>query len=125
MKKSHKKRHVIGTKKVYDWVQSTANISIHIPLLNTHHIAKVDTYYYYALSDGVKTIYTNEDQLKEYGDKGILDPDSFSYVNLFINSMLQPPNIYEVRKGELLLKSIDGPQKNIPILLQFITIYQS
>lgn len=119
MTRSHNRKHIISTKKVYDWTCSITNIQIHVPLPKK---VKVDNYLYFALSDGVKKVYTNNDELKQYGTRGILDPKSVSYINLFINGVLQPINVYEVQTGTLELKTIDTPQKDVPIILQFITI---
>lgn len=119
------RKHVIRASKIYDWVTTTSTINISIPFQRTNPILKVDNYLYCALSDGVKLVYTNEDELEQYGNRGILDPKTVSYINLFINGVLQSPNIYEVEEGYLILKSSDVPQKNTPIILQFITIYQS
>ncbi|OPJ56232.1 hypothetical protein CLOTH_06360 [Alkalithermobacter paradoxus] len=83
-------------------------------------LIKADVYQYNALSDGKKRIFTNEDELIQYGDKGILDPDNVSYFNLFINGLLQPKTNYEIKKGQLLLKTSDIPPKDTPITLVFI-----
>jgi Domain of unknown function (DUF4183) len=88
-------------------------------------VLKADTMQYIAISDGIKRIYKNKDRLKEYGSVKILNPKDVSYINLFINAMLQPPVLYEVHEGILVLKSEDIPKKDVPIILQFITIYQS
>ncbi|WP_091351415.1 DUF4183 domain-containing protein [Anaerobranca gottschalkii] len=85
-------------------------------------IFKAKTYIYNALVQG-KKIYTNEDELKIYGNKGILDPEKISYYNLFINSVIQPFNNYSVQKGLLTLNTGDLPLKGSPISLQFISIY--
>lgn len=94
-----------------------------IPLNPFTNIAKVDNYSYYTISDGVKTVYTNEDEIKEYSDRGIPNPNTVSFINLFINGVLQPQSIYEVKEGYLILKTSDVPQTGTPITLQFITIY--
>lgn len=119
------KKHIISVPMVYDWVRSSSRIQIKIPLANNPEIVKTDTYHYHAISDGIKLIYTDEDELKEYGGKGILSPSEFSYVNLFINGMLQPPSLYNVQKGILTLKSQDIPKKGVLIILQFIIILKS
>jgi hypothetical protein len=125
MNKNKDPIHVIRLPKVYDWVTRTSKVEISIPFRSITPVLKVDTYLYYALSDGAKSVYTNEDQLKEYGNQGILDPKTVSYINLFVNGLIQPPNVYEVQEGYLELKSSDIPQKNTPIALQFISIYGS
>lgn len=91
----------------------------------TPKILKADTFQYVAFSDGIKRIYTNQDGLTGYGNTGIMNPNSVSYINLFINAMLQPPSLYQVREGVLVLTSQDVPQKGVPIVLQFIMIYES
>lgn len=80
-----------------------------------------DVYQYNALSDGIKKLYTNEDELRRYGNKGILDPDTVSYFNLFINGVLQPKVNYELQKGLLLLKTEDVPLKDSIIIIIFVT----
>lgn len=85
-------------------------------------ILPVTTYTYYTISDGKSRIYTNEDELTEYGQCGILNPANVSYYNLFINGVLQPQILYDVMEGKLTLKSSDLPPKGAPIILQFIII---
>ncbi|WP_229768555.1 DUF4183 domain-containing protein [Tissierella pigra] len=82
---------------------------------------KADVYQYNALSDGIKKIYTNNDELVEYGDKGILDPNEVSYYSLFINGLLQPRINYEIEKGLLTLKTEDVPLKDSTIIITFVT----
>ncbi|WP_235867296.1 DUF4183 domain-containing protein [Priestia abyssalis] len=88
-------------------------------------LLKADTLQYVTISDGVKRIYTNQDGLTGYGNTGILNPNSVSYINLFINAMLQPPILYQVQEGVLVLTSQDIPKQGVPIILQFIMIYES
>ncbi|MBB5325675.1 hypothetical protein HNQ34_002776 [Anoxybacillus tepidamans] len=121
-KKHQYEKHIIAVPKVYDWINTTSAIQFRVTFQIPPQILQVDTYEYNAISDGVKTIYTNEDELKEYGNRGILDPNKVSFINLFINGMLQPKELYEVQEGMLILKSIDVPIKGVPITLQFITI---
>ncbi|NSL52679.1 DUF4183 domain-containing protein [Calidifontibacillus erzurumensis] len=83
---------------------------------------KVETYEYYTVSDGKKKIYTDEDEISDYGKVGIIDPKDISYVNLFINGVLQPSVLYSIEKGKLILHSVDPPVKGVPIILQFIKI---
>ena len=89
----------------------------------TPKILKAETLQYVTFSDGIKRMYTNKDGSTKYGNVGILDPNSVSYINLFINGMLQPPVLYQVKKGVLTLMSQDVPNKGVPIILQFIKIY--
>ncbi|MBP2241813.1 hypothetical protein J2Z40_002385 [Cytobacillus eiseniae] len=123
---NYRKEQVVCMPKVYDCVNTTTCVDLCFTLNcspKVAKVAKVDTYHYYALSDGVNHIYTNEDELKEYGDQGILAPETVSFINLFINGVLQSPTAYTVSKGCLQLKTSDVPQRNVPITLQFITIY--
>ncbi|MEY8416866.1 DUF4183 domain-containing protein [Tissierella praeacuta] len=80
-----------------------------------------DVYQYNTLSDGIKRIYTNDDELREYGNKGILDPSKVSYFDLFINGILQPKVNYEIHKGLLVLNTEDIPPKGTTIIINFIT----
>ncbi|WP_339229179.1 DUF4183 domain-containing protein [Oceanobacillus sp. FSL K6-2867] len=105
-------------------VNTSSEFRIKIPIKAAKKINKVDTYQYNALADGESLQYTNKDELKQYGERGILDPKTVSYVNLFINGVLQPPVTYEIQEGILRLKTSDVPPKGTPIILQFITIYQ-
>lgn len=118
------RKQIISVPKVYDWVQSTSTINIkpQFPSVNKG-IAKADTYQYHALSDGVKSVYTNEDELIEYGNKGILNPETVSFINLFVNGILQAQNQYVVETGKLTFISGDVPVAGSPITLQFVTMY--
>lgn len=117
------KKIVISTKKLYDWQSKITEIAIRAPIQLVPNICKVDVYQFTAFSDGEKMTFTDEDEANEYGSRGILDPKEVSYINLFINGILQPPSVYEVEKGMLRLKTEDAPKKNAPIVLQFVTIY--
>lgn len=80
-----------------------------------------DVYQYIALSDGIKKLYTNRDELKEYGARGILNPNHVSFFNLFINGLLQPQVNYEIQEGLLLLTTDDVPLKGSTIFIVFVT----
>ncbi|MEH7380193.1 DUF4183 domain-containing protein [Bacillus sp. JJ1533] len=122
--KPNKNKHIISTRRIYDRKTTFSHVLVSIPLIkSSNDVRKTEVYQYNTLSDGVKSTYTNEDELKEYGERGILDPNSVSFINLFINGVLQPPNTYEIKKGYLRLNTIDVPLKNTPIIIQFITIY--
>lgn len=121
--KQREGKHQIAGQRVYDWRTTTSKVNFTIPAKPASAIAKVDTYQYNTLSDGVSAVYTNADELTEYGNRGILNPQSVSYINLYINGMLQPPNTYHVKTGELRLNTTDIPSANTPIVLQFITIH--
>ena len=55
----------------------------------------------------------------QYGSSKIIDPSSVSYINLFINGILQPPINYMVTPGVLRLMSNDLSVSGTPIILQF------
>ncbi|WP_412547133.1 DUF4183 domain-containing protein [Peribacillus simplex] len=89
---------------------------------NPINILKVKTFQYTAISDGIKRIYTNQDGVLKYGSSGILNPNSVSYINLFINGILQPNINYIVEQGKLTF-SKDLPLSGSPIIVQFVIIY--
>lgn len=84
-------------------------------------VFKADVYQYTALSDGIKKVYTNNDELTEYGNRGILDPNEVSYYSLFVNGLLQPRINYEIEQGLLTLKTEDVPLKDSTIIITFVT----
>jgi hypothetical protein len=84
-------------------------------------LLKADVYQYIAISDGEKRTYTNEDELKEYSGRGILDPNQVSYYHLFINGVLQPKVNYELQEGQLVLNTESPPIKGSMISLVFVT----
>ncbi|PFH83229.1 hypothetical protein COI81_26035, partial [Bacillus cereus] len=77
---------------------------------------------YYTFSDGEKFIYTDADGIAQYGTTNILSPSEVSYVNLFINGILQPQPFYEVSTGKLTLLDNQPPSQGSSIILQFIII---
>lgn len=89
------------------------------------NILKVKTFQYTTISDGIKRVYTSQDGIPEYGSSEILNPKSVSYINLFINGILQPSINYVVSSGILRLTSSDLPIAGSPIILQFVIIYGS
>jgi hypothetical protein len=84
-------------------------------------LLEAEVYQYNAISDGEKRIYTNKDELTEYGDKGILSNNDVSYYNLFINGVLQPKTNYLLTKGLLELKTVDIPLKGQSVIIMFVT----
>jgi hypothetical protein len=88
-------------------------------------IMKVADWQYNAVSDGVKKRYTDGDEIREYGTRGIPSPCEVSYFNLYINGVLQPKVNYRVRKGLLELSTSDAPTKGTPIILESIAIRDS
>lgn len=77
---------------------------------------------YFTFSDGQKLIYTNADGVAEFGTTQILSPSEVSYINLFINGILQPQTAYLVQAGVLTLLTPTAPEAGVPITLQFILI---
>ncbi|USL11041.1 DUF4183 domain-containing protein (plasmid) [Bacillus bombysepticus] len=77
---------------------------------------------YFTFSDGKKLAYTNADGLPEYGTTQIFSPNEVSYINLFINGILQPQTLYQVVAGQLTLLTPEAPLAGVSIILQFITI---
>ncbi|MGE4485482.1 MAG: DUF4183 domain-containing protein [Oscillospiraceae bacterium] len=105
----------INVKRVFDCVCFNSRTCVTYEMLLT---AKL--YQYNALSDGIKKIYTNEDELKEYGGSGILSPDDVSFYNLFINGLLQPDVNYTISAGQLDLLSIDIPPKDETVIIAYV-----
>lgn len=83
---------------------------------------KVHVINFYTISDGCKHVYTNCDAIPHSKSKNIMDPYEVSYMNLFINGVLQPIENYIVEKGKLTLKTVDVPIKNAPIILQMLLL---
>ncbi|PGD98220.1 DUF4183 domain-containing protein [Bacillus wiedmannii] len=77
---------------------------------------------FYTFSDGEKLIYTDSDGIAQYGTTHILPPDEVSYINLFINGILQPQPLYLVSNGQLTLLDNQPPTQGSSIILQFIII---
>ena len=77
---------------------------------------------YTAIADGTKRVFTDRDALKPYGSAGIPDPEEISYFNLYVNSVLQPPRNYSVRRGVLTLNTADLPKKGETVILESLTI---
>ena len=71
-------------------------------------------------ADGEKLIYTDADGIPQYGTTNILSPSEVSYINLFVNGILQPQPLYEVSTGKLTLLDTQPPSQGSSIILQFI-----
>ncbi|WP_338781138.1 DUF4183 domain-containing protein [Metabacillus sp. FJAT-52054] len=84
---------------------------------------KTEVLAYYALSNGKSLHYTNADALLPYSNTEILDPKDVSYLNVFINAVLQPEHNYEVQKGLLTLKTRDVPLDGTAIIIQFVKLH--
>lgn len=81
---------------------------------------EAETYQYTALSDGEKRVYTNEDELKKYGHRGILPPCEVTYYNLYVNGVLQPKVNYVMMKGRLEFITEDVPTEGATIIIKYI-----
>lgn len=83
---------------------------------------RAEVYQYNALGDGETRIFTNEDEMKQYGCRGILDPRSVSFCHLFVDGVLQPDSTYQLKTGCLKFTTWDVPAEGVPIAIQFATI---
>jgi len=92
------------------------NSAIPIPLKTTNLL-------FFTYSDGQRFVYKNADGIEEYGITNIMSPNEVSYINLFINGIMQPTVNYKVEEGKLTLLTDDVPMKGVVIILQFISIY--
>lgn len=89
----------------------------------TPGLLQTEIFQYTAISDGMKNVYINSDAVIQFSTSGILDPNSVSIVNLFINGILQTSNLYKLQPGVLILS--DVPVQGVPLILQFIKITSS
>ena len=83
--------------------------------------AKAKNSFYYTVANGGR-LYTNADGVDDYKNNYIQDPKKSTYVNLFVNGVIQPTELYSVSKGTLYFKSDDPPPEGTPIILQFVKI---
>lgn len=93
----------------------STEIYVHIP-------KKMMVIEYFAIADGITNIFTEIDGVKELGNQKILDPSKVSYMNLFINAVLQPKENYEVKKGMICLKTEDVPICGATVILQMFIV---
>lgn len=91
-------------------------------VLKAKYVSK--TYFYYAISDGDKRCYTEDDRTKGYGAQSIPDPKAVTFTQVFVNGVLQPSTLYRICKGSLTLTSKDVPEKGVPVIVQSIRIYK-
>lgn len=87
------------------------------------NLLTAETTYYIATGIEGKQTYTTADGLSQFGSQDIPDPEHVTYLNLFVNGMLQPPAFYQVSAGSL---TFTGPNDVLttgaPIILQSIKI---
>lgn len=110
-------RVCIYTTMVCDEIKFHSECSINYK--NTTFRAEV--YQYNTIADGIKRTYRNSDELKKYGDRGILSPNEVSYYNVFVNGVMQPKSNYILKKGILTFTTQDVPTKDQPIMILFTT----
>lgn len=104
--------------KTEDFPAKGAVVSVYTARLKWNRRAV--TSYYVAVADGVKTTFRNEDALTEYGDKGIPSLCDVSFVNLYVNGVLQPAPVYRMEKGLLDLSS--APEAGQYVILESVII---
>ena len=107
----------ITVTRVFDKVIFTNEIII----ATKEEAVEAEVYQYNAVSTGTKREFTNEDEIIQYGDQGILDPNAVSYYFLYINGVLQPDENYDLEAGKLTLKTDDIPIPNAPVVISFVT----
>lgn len=115
------RKHRINVKKIY--AKGSIRQQVHVNVQINANIKRTRTYQYNAKADGQKKIFTNQDELINYGHCGILDPCSVSLINVFVNGVLQPPVLYHITKGKLEILSTKAPPKDAIIMIQFVQIY--
>ena len=106
---------------VVDETTDTIRMLSHACIAQRVDQIKAETYQYTALSDGVKRVYTDADELKEYGHRGILSPHEVAYYNLYVNGVLQPKVNYRMTKGRLVFITADIPTEGATIIIKYIT----
>lgn len=79
---------------------------------------QVEVFEYYTISNGKSRIFKDKDGIIKGKNQKIIDPSTVSYMNLFINGVLQPKENYEVECGMIKLKTEDLPPNGAPIILQ-------
>lgn len=82
---------------------------------------KAVVYYYVALGDGVKMAFAAEDAIPGY-DSRIPEPRKVSVTNVFVDGMLQSPDLYVVEPGVIRFFSDQPPPPQSRIIAQFIVI---
>ncbi|MCA0174225.1 DUF4183 domain-containing protein [Bacillus sp. RAR_GA_16] len=83
---------------------------------------KVCVYEYFALAKKDQKIFTDRDAVKGYCQQNILSPSDVSYINLFINGVLQPEMNYFVKEGMLVILTEDAPITGAAVSLQMIVV---
>lgn len=76
---------------------------------------------YNAIADGTRRTFLNSNEIKEYGGRGILSPETVSCCDVFVNALLQPRTNYILKAGELTFTTRDVPIKGAPVIILFTT----
>lgn len=83
---------------------------------------QVELYEFYMFVKENQRIFSYHDQVNEYQNGKIPSPEDVSYMNLFINGVLQPAKNYEVVKDQLILKTVDLPLEKTILILQMVKV---
>ncbi len=103
------------------------NPKIMLPTINSKPFraklpAKVRVYEYIAIANGYQKNFTDKDAVKGYGNHQILSCKDVSFMNLFINAVLQPEMNYKIDEGILILLTEDAPIEGAAVILQMIKV---
>lgn len=82
----------------------------------------VKNFLYGAIGDGKKRVFTSNDSLPNYQSSPILSADRVSYLNLFINSVLQPKSSYKIVDGCLKFETRDVPGKGELVVIAYVRL---
>ncbi|MCA0990316.1 DUF4183 domain-containing protein [Guptibacillus hwajinpoensis] len=83
---------------------------------------KVIVHEYFAFAKEGQRIYTDQNAVEGYPKQRILNPCDVSYINLFINGVLQPELNYRINEGVLVLLTEDVPICGATIILQMLEL---
>ncbi|CCW08620.1 DUF4183 domain-containing protein [Bacillus sp. GeD10] len=106
----------------YNFKYSTCNPKRPLSIIFPAH-QSVRNVMYHTIAKQDQFVYTNADGITAYNSSPILSPNTVSYINLFVNGVIQPLNMYTVETGKLTLLSETSPLPGTPITLQFLTLY--
>lgn len=82
---------------------------------------KTRSYFYYALGDGVKSLFTLRDQMPGYAS-ALPNPRKISLTNVFVDGILQSPLSYRLHPHGLQFISEHIPGRESRVIAQFIAI---
>lgn len=77
--------------------------------------------YYYALGDGETSVFTMKQALPGYPNK-LPHPARISLANIFVDGILQPPDVCRLEPGGIRFLSLPPPMENAVIVAQFLAI---